>query len=155
MPSPGTARFCASCGRPLVDGPAGSVPTPVAATAAPPSVPSAIPDPGRGPAPEEERRLVTALFADLSGFTALASRLDAEDLLEVMDPLLGELSEIVVRYGGYIEKFAGDALLALFGAPVAHEDDAARAIRAASDMHRVAAAPGRPAGRGCSPCTSG
>src|SRR5690348_1125623 len=83
----------------------------------------------------EERRLVTALFADVSGFTALADRLDPEQLLEVIDPVISALSSVVGRHGGYVEKFAGDALMALFGAPVSHEDDAARAVRAALEMH--------------------
>jgi class 3 adenylate cyclase/tetratricopeptide (TPR) repeat protein len=84
----------------------------------------------------EERRLITALFADVSGFTALADRLDPEQLLEVIDPVIAGLSSIVGRYDGYVEKFAGDALLALFGAPVSHEDDAERALRVALEMHR-------------------
>lgn len=83
----------------------------------------------------EERRLITALFADVSGFTSLADRLDAEELLEVIDPVISGLSSVVGRYGGYVEKFAGDALMALFGAPVSHEDDAARALRVAIEMH--------------------
>jgi adenylate cyclase len=83
----------------------------------------------------EERRLVTALFADVSGFTALADRLDPEQLLEVIDPVIAALSSVVGRHGGYVEKFAGDALMALFGAPVSHEDDAARALRVALEMH--------------------
>ena len=65
----------------------------------------------------EERRLVTALFADVSGFTSLADRLDPEELIEVIDPVITALSDIVGRYDGYVEKYAGDALLALFGAP--------------------------------------
>jgi adenylate cyclase len=84
----------------------------------------------------EERRLITALFADVSGFTSLADRLDPEQLLEVIDPVISGLSSVVGRYGGYVEKFAGDALLALFGAPVSHEDDAVRAILTALEMHR-------------------
>jgi adenylate cyclase len=84
----------------------------------------------------EERRLVTALFADISGFTPLASRLDPEELMEVIDPVVSMLSSIVGQYEGFVEKFAGDALLALFGAPVAHEDDAARALRVALEMHQ-------------------
>jgi class 3 adenylate cyclase/tetratricopeptide (TPR) repeat protein len=84
----------------------------------------------------EERRLITALFADVSGFTSLADRLDPEDLLEVIDPVISGLSTVVGRYGGYVEKFAGDALLALFGAPVSHEDDAERALLVALEMHR-------------------
>jgi adenylate cyclase len=83
----------------------------------------------------EERRLITALFADVSGFTSLADRLDPERLLEVIDPVIAALSSVVGRYEGYVEKFAGDALMALFGAPVAHEDDAARALRTAREMH--------------------
>ena len=84
----------------------------------------------------EERRLITALFADVSGFTSLADRLDPEQLLEVIDPVISGLSSIVGRYEGYVEKFAGDALLALFGAPVSHEDDAERALLVALEMHR-------------------
>ena len=83
----------------------------------------------------EERRRVTALFADVSGFTSLAGRLETEELLAVVDPVIAGLAGIVDRYGGYLEKFAGDALLALFGAPVAHEDDAVRALRVAAEMH--------------------
>ena len=83
-----------------------------------------------------ERRLISALFADVSGFTALADRLDPEELLEVIDPVISSLSSVVTTYEGYIEKFAGDALLALFGAPVAHEDDAERALLSALEMHR-------------------
>jgi adenylate cyclase len=83
----------------------------------------------------EERRLITALFADLSGFTGLADRLDPEELLEVIDPIISALSNVIDRYEGYVEKFAGDAVLALFGAPVAHEDDPERALLAASEMH--------------------
>ena len=84
----------------------------------------------------EERRLITALFADVSGFTMLADQLDPEELLEVIDPVISALSSVVGRYEGYVEKFAGDALLALFGAPIAHEDDAERAVRVALEMHR-------------------
>jgi class 3 adenylate cyclase len=85
----------------------------------------------------EERRLITAVFADISGFTALAERLgDPEQLMEVIDPVVTALSSIVGRYEGYVEKFAGDALLALFGAPVSHEDDADRALLVALEMHR-------------------
>jgi class 3 adenylate cyclase/tetratricopeptide (TPR) repeat protein len=83
----------------------------------------------------EERRLVTALFADVSGFTTLADRLDPEELLEVIDPVIAALSSVVGRHEGYVEKFAGDALMALFGAPVSHEDDAKRAVRVAIEMH--------------------
>ncbi len=82
----------------------------------------------------EERRLVSALFADLSGFTALAGRLDPETLAMVVDPILAGLVRIVKRGEGHVGAFAGDALLCYFGAPVAHEDDATRAVRCAHEM---------------------
>jgi adenylate cyclase len=83
-----------------------------------------------------ELRLVTVLFADISGFTALSERIAPDDLAEVIDPILVALGEIVDRHGGFINKYAGDAVLALFGAPVAHEDDVSRALAAALEMHR-------------------
>lgn len=92
-----------------------------------------------GGAITDERRLVTCLFADLSGFTPLADRLDPEELLEVIDPVIRELTSIVGRYEGYVDKFAGDALLAFFGAPVSREDDAERALAVAEDMHAALA----------------
>jgi adenylate cyclase len=87
-----------------------------------------------------ERRLVTALFADISGFSELTARVDAEELLEVIDPVVAALGNVVGRFGGTVEKYAGDAILALFGAPVAHDDDAARALRTAEAMHQELAA---------------
>ena len=83
----------------------------------------------------EERRLVTAVFADISGFTALAERYDPEELSEVIDPVVGALSDVIAKHGGYVEKFAGDAILALFGAPISHEDDPQRALSAALELH--------------------
>ncbi len=82
----------------------------------------------------EERRLVSAIFADLSGFTPLAGTLDPETLAAIVDPILAGLVRIVKRGEGYVGSFAGDALLAYFGAPVAHEDDAERAVRCAQEM---------------------
>ena len=82
----------------------------------------------------EERRLVSAIFADLSGFTPLAGTLDPETLASIVDPILAGLVRIVKRGEGYVGSFAGDALLAYFGAPVAHEDDAERAVRCAQEM---------------------
>jgi len=74
------------------------------------------------------------LFADLAGFTALCERLDPEEVRALQGDLLRELAAAVERYGGLLEKFAGDAAMAVFGAPVAHEDDAERALRAALAM---------------------
>src|SRR5215212_9555736 len=78
-----------------------------------------------------ERRIVTVLFADLVGFTALSEELDAEDVLTVQDAYFGVVRETVGRYGGRLEKFIGDAAMAVFGVPLARDDDAERAVRAA------------------------
>ncbi|MBI2116057.1 MAG: AAA family ATPase [candidate division NC10 bacterium] len=93
---------------------------------------------------EADRRPVTVLFADLSGFTALGERLDPEEIRGLQSDLFQELASAIDRYGGFVEKFAGDAVMAVFGAPVAHEDDPERAIRAALAMHeRMATLNGR------------
>jgi class 3 adenylate cyclase len=82
----------------------------------------------------EERRLVTALFCDLVGFTPLSERLDPEEVRDIQADYFGRMSEQIERYGGVVEKYAGDAVLALFGAPIAHEDDAERAVLCALGM---------------------
>jgi class 3 adenylate cyclase len=74
------------------------------------------------------------LFADVVGFTSLAERLDPEELRSLMMSCFQTLAEEIRRYDGFIEKFIGDAILAVFGAPVAHEDDPERAVRAALGM---------------------
>lgn len=81
-----------------------------------------------------DRRTATILFADLCGFTGLSEQVDPEVLRAFQNELFEELTEAVEAYGGFVDKFIGDALLALFGAPVAHEDDPERALRAALDM---------------------
>ena len=95
------------------------------------------------PVPDAEyadRRPVTVLFADLTGFTALSERLDPEDVRALQSELYEELRAALTRFGGFMEKFVGDAAMAMFGAPVAHEEDPERALRAALEMHaRVAA----------------
>ena len=94
--------------------------------------------------PEADRRTVTVVFADLSGFTALAERLDPEDVRAVQSDLFQEMAAAIQQYGGFVEKFVGDAVMAIFGAPVAHEDDPERALRAALAMQeRMAALNGR------------
>jgi class 3 adenylate cyclase/tetratricopeptide (TPR) repeat protein len=85
-----------------------------------------------------ERKHVTALFADISGYTALSERLDPEELKDVIGPLIGEMAQVVIKYEGSIEKFAGDQIMALFGFPRTHEDDPVRAVRTAMEIHRVA-----------------
>jgi predicted ATPase/class 3 adenylate cyclase len=85
---------------------------------------------------EANRRTITVLFADLSGFTAMSERLDPEVMQTLQNELFEELTAAVQGFGGFVDKFIGDALLALFGAPAAHEDDPERAVRAALDMIR-------------------
>jgi len=87
------------------------------------------------PTAEPERRQVTILFADLSGFTRLSSSLPAEDVHRLMGRFFETLDAVILDYGGSIDKHIGDAVMALFGAPVAHDNDAERAIRAALDIH--------------------
>jgi adenylate cyclase len=99
------------------------------------------------PAPGEtgaDRRPVTVLFADLSGFTTLGERLDPEEIRALQGELFEEMASVIKRYDGFVEKFVGDAVMAVFGAPTAHEDDPERALHAALAMHeRVAALSGR------------
>ena len=104
--------FCPGCGQK------------VAAAAAAPSV-----------ATHADRRMATVLFADLSGFTTISERLDPEDVRALQTDLFAALREVVERFDAFVEKFVGDAVMAVFGAPVAHEDDPQRAVRAALDMH--------------------
>jgi class 3 adenylate cyclase/tetratricopeptide (TPR) repeat protein len=78
-----------------------------------------------------ERKVVTVLFADLVGFTSRAEEMDPEDVAAVLDPYHAHLKGELERFGGTVEKFIGDAVMAIFGAPVTHEDDAERAVRAA------------------------
>ena len=98
------ARFCSSCGTRLEQ----------------------ASEPAR-----EERKVVTVLFADLVGFTSRAEQLDPEDVRAVLEPYHARLRTELERRGGTVEKFIGDAVMALFGAPTAHEDDPERAVRAA------------------------
>ena len=85
----------------------------------------------------QERRLVTVLFADFAGFTQLADQMDPEELQGLVSGIFEDLAEEAVRNDGTIEKFIGDAVFVVFGAPVAHEDDPQRALRTALGMHRA------------------
>ena len=128
-----SARFCESCGHRL-------------------------PEPSRPPAPgdplaytprhlaekilrdraalEGERRTVTVLFADAVGFTPISERLDEEQVYDLMQGCLSRMMEAVHRYEGTITQFTGDGVMALFGAPIAHEDAARRAVAAALEMQK-------------------
>ncbi|HEY8774634.1 MAG TPA: adenylate/guanylate cyclase domain-containing protein [Gaiellaceae bacterium] len=119
------ASFCDECGAPLGAGPAQA--RPAAAIASGPAAPSA------------ERRLVSVLFADLVGFTSASEDCDAEDTRELLSRYFETCQRLISLYGGTVEKFIGDAVMAVWGTPVANEDDAERAVRAALDL--VAAVP--------------
>ncbi len=85
----------------------------------------------------EQRKLVTVLFADVSGFTAMSEALDPEDVRDLVNALWARLDSIIIAHGGIIDKHMGDAVMALFGAPTAREDDPERAIRAALAMQQT------------------
>lgn len=130
------ARFCDACG------------CRIAEVEAPRSVP-AEPATRRSPAPAaDERKTVTVLFADMKGYTALAEALDPEETRRLIDPTLEVMVEAVRRFDGFVSQSTGDGILALFGAPVAHEDHAQRALHAAllmqEGIQRRAGASGRP-----------
>jgi len=88
---------------------------------------------------DKERRTLTVVFADLSGFTARSERDDPEAVERVVDELFGELGDVVEEYGGYVDKYMGDAVMAVFGAPEAHEDDPLRAVHTGLEMLDVVA----------------
>jgi class 3 adenylate cyclase len=99
------ARFCAACGTPL-----------------------------ETQAKAEERKTVTILFCDLVGSTSMGERLDSEASSRVMGRYYTALRRAIARHGGSVEKFIGDAVMAVFGIPTVHEDDAVRAVRAVADI---------------------
>jgi class 3 adenylate cyclase len=105
--NPPIAKFCLACAQPL-------------------------PSPSAGLS--EERKVVTVLFADLVGFTARAEQLDPEDVRAILTPYFARVRSEIEAFGGAVEKFIGDAVMAVFGAPISHGDDPERAVRAALAM---------------------
>src|SRR5207253_10534073 len=101
---PGAFPFCPLCAPPITE-----------------TAPAAL---------REERKVVSVLFCDLVGFTAASEQADPEDVRARLRPYHAQLQQVIESYGGTVEKFVGDAVMAVFGAPVAHEDDAERAVRA-------------------------
>lgn len=106
QPLPETAKFCPECGQRVAA------------------------------ADDGERRHATIVFSDLSGYTALNECLDPEEVEAIMGRIKQAATRVVFRHGGVINQFVGDEVVALFGIPVAHRDDAVRAVRAASDLHQ-------------------
>lgn len=134
-PLPAGARFCLSCGQPA-EGAAAADKAPGSLPLA--SDPSPLVEKVRAAHLAGERRVVTVLFADVVDSTALTASMDPEDWTSVMNLVFDRLSPAVDRFGGTIARLMGDALLAFFGAPVAHEDDPVRAVNAALAMLDVA-----------------
>jgi len=117
------AKFCSNCATPM----GGAALRPAATGTTTPT--------GPGLAEQTaERRLVTVLFADMVGFTAFSDGRDAEEIRELQTRYFETVRDVIDRYGGTVEKFIGDAVMALWGAPIAREDDAERAVRAGLDL---------------------
>src|SRR5207237_7850345 len=109
--NPERGRFCLDCGHPL----------------------------GRQPRQGEERKIVTALFCDLVGFTARSDQADPEDVKATLRPFHAAMKREIERYGGTLDKFVGDGVLGVFGAPQAHEDDPIRAVSSALRIQEAVA----------------
>jgi class 3 adenylate cyclase/tetratricopeptide (TPR) repeat protein len=130
--NPDEARFCASCGGSIGRTcPSCGASVPADARFCPSCGTSLQGPPAAGEAPFEERRIVSILFADLAGFTSHSDRADPEDVRRTLVPFHALAKEEIERFGGVLDKFIGDAAMGVFGAPVAHEDDPERALRAA------------------------
>jgi class 3 adenylate cyclase/tetratricopeptide (TPR) repeat protein len=131
-------RFCGACGQALTQA------CPTCGQANPPgfrfcgACGGALAEFAPAAALAEERRLATVLFADLSGFTDYSERTDPEDVRTMVDRCMRRMGEVVEHFGASVTRVIGDQLMALFGAPVAHEDDAERAVRAALELQALA-----------------
>jgi len=129
-----TAKFCIECGTALLAREQDQL-------ARRPQLPTnghTQPLPGIMQNPEE-RRVVTVMFADITGSTPLADRMDPEDMRAILSGYFNLMTEQIRKHGGTVEKYIGDAVMAVFGVPLAHEDDPDRAIRAALDMQAALA----------------
>jgi class 3 adenylate cyclase len=115
------SKFCGECGEPLSHATSAVAPAP----------------------PSTERRLVSVLFADLVGFTTLSEHRDAEDVRDLLSGYFDAARQVIERHGGLVEKFIGDAVMAVWGTPIAYEDDAERAVRAGLELVAAVAGLGR------------
>jgi class 3 adenylate cyclase/tetratricopeptide (TPR) repeat protein len=145
-PNEPAAKFCGSCGNRLASGAATGIPTAATAAANLRGTVASAPSGTTAAVPVAERRVVTVLFVDLVGFTSISEDRDAESVRELLSVYFDVAGEIIGRYGGTIEKFIGDAVMAMWGAPTAFEDDAERAVRAALDIVDAIPAVGSEAG---------
>jgi len=134
LSNPPKFKFCGECGHDLRERPESTL----KGSSEPKTIPaeSQTDKTSRATRPSEgERKYVTALFSDMSGYTTMSERLDPEEVKEITSRIFGEISKVVDKYDGFIEKFIGDAVMAIFGVPKAHEDDPVRAIKAAREIH--------------------
>ncbi len=133
---PPNSKFCPQCGTPLTNAGGGVIPATdrleLLKDYIPPELASKIMDAGKKI--ESERRNVTVMFADVTGFTALSEQVDPEVLSDLLNECLKGLVTTVHKYEGTIDKFIGDAIMVIFGAPLAHENDPERAVRCALEM---------------------
>ncbi|MBI6546626.1 MAG: adenylate/guanylate cyclase domain-containing protein, partial [Cyanobacteria bacterium NC_groundwater_1444_Ag_S-0.65um_54_12] len=142
---PFKANFCGYCGARLASNASDTnssviLPIPVKLSTTGDSSPPASSHPATNNVAAGDRRVVTVLFADVSGFTAMSERLDPEEVREVVNSFFRVVTEPIYRYGGIVDKYIGDAVMAIFGAPLAHEDDAERAMMAAWSMQGITSA---------------
>jgi class 3 adenylate cyclase len=137
--NPATSRFCGSCGAPLAGlrCPSCAALNPEGAHFCGQCGTALEGAPAPTPVAVEERKLATVLFADVVGFTSLAERTDAEAVARTVDSAFRRLGDVVAEYGGTVDKYMGDSLLAVFGVPAAHDDDAERAVAAGLAMREV------------------
>src|SRR6266446_2728666 len=131
--NPPTFKFCGQCGNPLQAGTPARPASPGDGRAADRSI-RITPERPLADVPDEERKTVTALFADIKGSMDLMEELDPEEARAIVDPALKLMIDAVHRYGGYIVQSTGDGIFALFGAPVVHEDHPQRALYVALRM---------------------
>src|SRR3954447_12891432 len=126
------SKFCGGCGAALAGAPAAAAET--------------APSAGPALAPGAQRRVVSVLFADLVGFTTISQHRDAEEVRELLTRYFDTARIAVERHGGLVEKFIGDAVMAVWGSETAHEDDAERAVRAGLELVRSVTALGEQLG---------
>ncbi len=118
---PDNAKFCLQCGIELQGD-----------ASAPERPPESTPEHLN---PQPERKHITALFCDLAGYSTMTEKLDPEEVKEITSRIFGQVKHVIAKYEGFIERIIGDAVLAFFGVPRAHEDDPIRAVRAALEIH--------------------
>jgi len=143
--NPLAAKFCSNCGLPLRDS-SGQISPKESPPRQPenhPSLQQHIQPSGQETASGSltgERKYITALCSDLSGYTAMCEKLDPEEVKGIMKQIFGDIARVVAGYDAFIEKFIGDAVMALFGVPKTHEDDPVRALEAARKIHQLVTA---------------